>query len=139
MQHLLPFQDKLQHDEGAAAGGNFDLACGGGNGFGAVDLGIGVGLPEGAAGDFGHLNIVADEAGVDGAEHLGVFRMKRDELCHVVLSLLIVLIEPILQDFSALFNCAFQLRFPQNSQRVVENYGEFHYNGNMYVKQQILW
>ena len=34
--------------------------------------------------------------------------MKRDELCHVVLSLLIVLIEPILQDFSALFNCAFR-------------------------------
>ena len=27
MQHLLLFQDKLQHDEGAAAGGNFDLAC----------------------------------------------------------------------------------------------------------------
>ena len=41
-----------------------------GDGFGAVDLGIGVGLPEGAAGNLGHFHIVRDQPGIDAAQDL---------------------------------------------------------------------
>ena len=46
------------------------------------NLGGGVGFPEGAAGDLGHLNIVRDQACIDLAQRLQGFGVQFYKLCH---------------------------------------------------------
>ena len=54
----------------------------GGNFLGAGNLGGGVGLPEGAAGDFGHLDVVGHQPIIDGAQGLQLCGGEFDDLGH---------------------------------------------------------